>query len=197
AAAQRGATRRWVVASSSYAAHALYVRAGMFDRATLYPLRGHVEALLALPGPASGSHVERPVACGEWLDRLDALDREVRGAAHPEDHAFFLELPDAQCRAITRARGELAGYVYYWEGGHIGPLAAAEPELQLALLRLAAEGLRASGADTVTLHVPSVDETVLGTLMSRRFVIRRLNTLMASGVWGKLDRYLPSGGVLM
>jgi ribosomal protein S18 acetylase RimI-like enzyme len=197
AAEARGATRRWVVASSSYAAHALYLRAGMYDRATLYPLRGPIEALLALPRPAGAARVQRPAPCQEWLDRLDALDRDVRGAAHREDHAFFLDLPDARCRVISGARDGVRGYVYYWDGGHLGPLAAAEPELQLSLLRLAADELRASNIDAVTLHVASVNETVLSALMGRRFTIRRLNTLMASGVWGKPDRYLPSGGVLM
>lgn len=197
AAEARGATRRWVVASSSYAAHALYVRAGMYDRATLYPLRGPIEALLSLPLPPGVVGVVPAGTCAGARDHLDALDRDVRGAARPEDHDFFQELPDARCRAFVDERGRFEGYVYYWDGGHIGPVAAVEPERQLGLLRIAAEGLRASGVDTVTLHVPSLNETVLSILLSRRFVIRRLNTLMASGAWGKLDRYVPSGGVLM
>ncbi len=197
AAETRGAARRWVVASSSLAAHALYLRAGMYDRATLYPLLGPVRALLTLPEPPSQARVKRPTLCDGWLHRLNALDRAVRGAARPEDHAFFLESPDAHCEAFVDEAGGVLGYVYYWDSGHIGPSAASEPELLLDLLRIAARGLDRSGVDVITLLVPSLNPVVLSVLLQRRFVIRRLDTLMTSGVWGALDRYLPSGGVLM
>lgn len=197
AAEARGARRRWVVASSSYAAHALYLRAGMYDRAILYPLRGPLEALLALPSSTGVAHVLPVRSHIQWRERLDAVDREVRGAAHPEDHAFLLALPDAHCQALVDEHGQMKGYVYHWDGGHIGPMAAVDPELQLWLLELAGRSLRPSRTDAVTLHVPSTNETVLSALIGRRFVIRRLNSLMASGTWGKLDRYVPSGGVLM
>ncbi|HXH83835.1 MAG TPA: GNAT family N-acetyltransferase [Candidatus Tectomicrobia bacterium] len=197
AADSRGAARRWVVASSSLAAHALYLRAGMYDRATLYPLQGPVRALLTLPEPPSQARVKRPTLCDGWLHRLNALDRTVRGAARPEDHAFFLESPDAHCEAFADEAGDLSGYVYYWDDGHIGPAAATEPELVPSLLRIAGSALDRSGVDAVTLLVPSLSTVALSALMERRFVIRRLNTLMSSAVWGALDRYLPSGGVLM
>ncbi|HXF50706.1 MAG TPA: GNAT family N-acetyltransferase [Dehalococcoidia bacterium] len=197
AADSRGAARWWVVASSSLAAHALYLRAGMYDRATLYPLLGPVQSLLTLPEPPSGARLKRPTLCDGWLHRLNALDRAVRGAARPEDHAFFLESPDSHCEALSDEGGDLLGYVYYWDGGHIGPAAATDPELLLDLLRVVASALDRSGVDAVTLLVPSLNTVALSALMERRFVIRRLDTLMSSGVWGALDRYLPSGGVLM
>lgn len=196
AADARGATRRWVVASSSVPAHALYLRHGMYDRALLYPLRGPLAALLTQPEPRSPLRLERPTACPEWLERMTELDRAVRGAGRPEDHEFFLGLPDSGCRALLDGQ-RMLGYVYFWQMGHIGPLAAAETSLALPLLRVAADRLRRMRVDSVTFHVPSCNETVLDFAMERRFVIRRINSLMTSGLWGRLDRYLPSGGVLM
>lgn len=193
----RGASRRWVVASSSHAARALYLRAGLYDRATLYTLQGPIRALLALPEPLAAARLRPAALCGAWLDRLSALDRAVRGAARSEDHAFFLHSLDARGEALVSESGEMLGYVYYWTHGQIGPMAATRSELQLDLLRIAGQGLSASGVDAVWLHVPSLNEVVLSTLIERRFVIRGLHALMASGSWGALDRYLPSGGVLM
>lgn len=193
----RGATRRWVVASSSFAAHALYLRAGLYDRATLYTLQGPVRALLALPEPSAAARLQRAALFAAWVDRLSALDRAVRGAARPEDHAFFLDSLDTHGEALVSQSGDVVGYVYYWPHGHIGPMAATQPDFQLHLLRIAGQELSTSGVDMVRLHVPSLNETALSTLIGRRFVIRRLDTLMTSGVWGALDRYLPSGGVLM
>ncbi len=53
---------------------------------------------------------------------LDALDREVRGSARPDDHVSFAELATGTAFLLN---DELVGYAYVWADGRIGPIASA------------------------------------------------------------------------
>lgn len=57
---------------------------------------------------------------------LDALDRELLGFAHPQDHAYDLRERPWLFRYRDDA-GRLAGYGYTGEVGRIGPIAVRDP----------------------------------------------------------------------
>lgn len=118
------------------------------------------------------------------------------GRRRDVDHRFWLREPMMVARALADPAGDLLGYVYFWPD-FIGPLVARTPPLQL--LRAAAEAQVAAGSAGVRLHVhvPGPSLTVLKALLERGFRIDHVNLFMSSRPFGRFDRYLPAGGVLL
>jgi GNAT superfamily N-acetyltransferase len=192
---RRGARIRAVSSSPDRPAQALYARAGMIPRFPLFTLEGLAEALLSLPAPRA--QVVRPQASSAWIARLGGLDEYVWGRRRDADHRFAHREMKLGCLAISAgAPEELAGYAYYCHG-QIGPLGARTPRLQLQLLRAAADALTAQGAGKLRITVPGVNAAVLIPLLEAGFRIDFSNLFMASRLFGRFDRYLPSGGTLL
>jgi GNAT superfamily N-acetyltransferase len=178
----RGSSAFSVIGSPHPAAQLLYLRASMFPLWTQLELTG---GRVPAPEPIRGVESLR-ADDGEWVD---ALDREVHGAARPEDHAFFRSQADGS--ALWR-EGRPRGYVYAWADGKVGPGAALAPS-DLAMLLRAAGG-RVPGP--ITVAVPSSNWTALRELVRVGCVPTGWNTFLASRPLGDGARYLSSGGAL-
>lgn len=193
----KGARIFSVVSSTSPAAQSLYMRSGMYGVGIGYRMAGPVEPLLALPGPDGNQ--KTIVDCSGWLDRIDDLDRGVFGAARRQDHELYLRGDRIFAGAsfgLTRD-GEFAGYAYADESGWVGPLAAPTPEGQLPLLRLCAAWLRDREVGDGRTYVLSLNPTLMHALLAAGWRIGGWTFLLASGPFGKFDRYHPSGGLLL
>lgn len=181
-----------VVASSYRSAQALYLRAGMAARMPVYVMGGPAAALRSLPSRRRGW--DRPTPAAEWMERLRDIDREVWAGPRDADHRFWLE------RAVPFAlqdRGRLLGYAYARQDGRIGPVAAREPELLLPLVRRAGEWIADHSEEPPRLQVPGTNVALLGPLLDAGFMIDTVNVLMSSEPFGRFDRYVISGGVLL
>jgi GNAT superfamily N-acetyltransferase len=178
----RGARAFSVVASPHPAAVTLYLRASMYPLWVQYELTGGEGTA---PDPPDGVEPLTDSDRG-WLDDLD---REVRGAARPEDHVLFRS--EATGVALRRY-GEPRGYVYVWPGGKVGPGVVREPSDTPVLLRAA----RHLASGPITVAVPSVNWSALRELVGLGLAPLGSNTFLASRPLGDGARYISSGGAL-
>ncbi len=209
----RGARVRCVTASSSPVAHGLYVRQGMLAAALGYRLSGPVDVLRAQPAAAAGQQavlVEVGALSADDIGRLIGerapLDRAVWGAERRQDHALFLEADNGfeeQAATFTLRDGsnadggELLGYGYAQDDGWFGMLAAREPGLQRPLLRMAGDWLTERGVERGRCYVLSHNATVMAALVDAGWRIDGWSYFLTSAPFGRFDRYVPSGGMLL
>jgi GNAT superfamily N-acetyltransferase len=176
----RGASAFATMASPHPAAQLLYLRASMFPMWVSMEMGG------------GGTRPDRPegvrdLAQGDQ-DWVDELDREVRGHARPEDHAFWRSEPGTAL-ALERPDGP-AGYVYVWPDGKVGPGAVRDAGDMPALVGAA----RHAGA--TTFPVPSANWRALGELVRLGFrPTGATTTFMSSRPLGDGGRYFPTGAL--
>lgn len=193
-----GARHFAVASSTSFAAQALYMRAGMLAAGIGYRLAGDVAVLQRLPEPTARR--KRIVDCTGWLDQMAVMDRDVFGAERRQDHVFYLSnesMPGDEASFGLSEGGHLIGYGYVESGGWIGPIAAREPEEQLPLLRMAGDWLAERGIQTAEVWVLTHNRTIMGVLMDGGWKIKSRTYFLTTGEFGKFDRYQPSGGALL
>ncbi len=184
-----------VVASSSDAAQSLYMRHGMFAAGIAYNLAGSVDALRALPPPDGNRKLV--VDCYGWQDRIATLDADVYGAERRADHELYLSGAYEQHAYALNRDGDLIGYGYASDTGHIGPLAAVAPDEQIALLRIAGDWLAAREIGEASAYVISTNHVVIRALLEAGWKINNHTYILASEPFGRFDRYIPSGGLLL
>jgi hypothetical protein len=190
-----------VVSSTSPVAQSLYMRSGMYSTGIGYRLSGPVEPLLRLPEPDANR--KRVVDCSGWQDQIAKLDAQVFGAERRQDHDLYLrqgqgDFPGSSF-ALTR-EGELLGYGYAqrhpW-GVSIAPIAAYEPDDQLALLRMGAEWVLEQDLSEAGMYVLSLNHTLMRALLGAGWRVSTWTFLLTSEPFGQFDRYHPSGGLLL
>jgi GNAT superfamily N-acetyltransferase len=179
----RDATTFSVVASPFPGAQKLYLRSSMYPLWTQHDLSGSFPARGMPPGVEELTDADQP-----WVDELD---REIRGTARPEDHAFWRGV--AKGFALRRD-GSSVGYVYGWEDGKVGPGGARDPSDIPSLLQVAASGIQEG--EKASVAVPSSNWTALRELTRLGFTPMGSNTFMASRPFGDPSRYISSGGAL-
>lgn len=122
--------------SAQPVSNGLYASLGIVPRMPLLNVIGRPrEAWLPpdLPGGITPARLTRDGGPGADLPPADeaeirALDREVVGFEHPQDHAFAASERPALF-AYRDASGRLQGYGYTSEVGRIGPIAVRDPAL--------------------------------------------------------------------
>lgn len=179
----RGASAFCTVSSPHPAAQLLYLRTSMF------PLWTQIEM-----GGGKDDRPRRPDGVRELTGTdqrwVDELDREVRGMARPEDHAFWRG-QDGSALALERA-GRPAGYLYVWPDGKIGPGAVRDP----ADVAVAIQAARHVATGPPIFAVPSTNWRALGELVRLGFApIAATNTFMASRALADGSRYFPTGAL--
>lgn len=186
-----------VTASTSQAAHGLYMRQAMYAVGVGYRLSGPVTPLRSLPDSAYNQ--ECVADCRGWQDAMAALDREVWGAERRQEHALFLAggFAEQETSFALTSGSALLGYGYAMDDGHIGPLAARTPEMQLPLLRMAADWLAERGVERGYCYCLSLNPTLMRAFLDAGWRIGGWSFLLASEPFGQFDRYLPSGGLLL
>jgi GNAT superfamily N-acetyltransferase len=134
---------------------ALYASYGIAPRMPVLDLRGEIgrpEAFPDLPSgivPVGFDEVAAGSSGGAGhralADAVDALDRELLGAAHPLDHRF-LRGEDRRGYLYRGPDGEPIGYGYASEAGRIGPIAVRDDTLLEAVIGHLAAAVPARGA---------------------------------------------------
>jgi len=149
----------------------LYAQRGMLPRIPIWRLVGEVRRWSAVPPlprsleavPFETIVVDGPEGGRRLEEMVNAVDRELIGAAHPADHAFLRR--DGRTGFLVRERGNgrIHGYVYGSGGGRLGPLAALDPELQPGLCGVAVREMPALG--TVAMWVPGTADRAMRALL--------------------------------
>jgi hypothetical protein len=178
--------------------NALYARRGMVPRIPAWRLIGEVRrwsAVPVLPDMLEAVPFEAVVAAdpdGErrLADAVDALDRQLIGAAHPEEHAWLRREGRAGFLVRERRGGRVAGYVYGSATGRLGPVAALDPALHPALIGVAVREIPMLGA--VAMWVPGSADVATRALLDAGL---RLDGFPALICWSRRDhpyeRYIP------
>ena len=130
----------------------LYASLGIVPRMPLFNLIGRPRPGAAWPALPDGIAVRRVAEFETWTSdpEVQALDREILGFAHPQDHAFVLGEP-RRAFAVRTANGRLAGYGYAGDVGRVGPIAVNAPGLLAPVLGHLLRTVEPRGASSVWL----------------------------------------------
>lgn len=170
-------------------AQGLYIRNGLFPRFPIYNVSVARERLIGrLQGPQF-----RAVPLAETVSDLRSLARidvEVLGVSREKHHRYLIN--DSATKGVCLYAGDdCVGYAYVSTGGHIGPLAVAQPDaLDRAFrtaLNLAVEG----GSSKVSAFLPGTSETALGIAIEQGMHITLPMLLMSERDAGSWAGYLP------
>ena len=185
--------------------NALYSRYGIVPRMPLLSISGYVTDPGTLPGLPSGITAVRfeeivaglPGGTGhrELGETVGALDRELLGAEHPQDHRF-LRVEGRHGFLYRDASGAARGYGYASESGRIGPLAVRDSDLIGAALGHLLQAVQSRGAQAV--WVPGAAGAAVTTLLRAGLRFEDFPILIGwDRPFADFERYLPiSPGLL-
>jgi ribosomal protein S18 acetylase RimI-like enzyme len=174
---------RVIVATTDVRALGRYLKAGLTARTPILSLIGPVEPSW---GDASPSR-EAITADGETLAEVAELDRANagfdRGSALPW-------LADSREAILFRRDGRAIGYAFVGARG-VGPIGAADPEDQPAILDEVLRRAPRAGIETIGFEVPMTNGVALRHLLARGLKIDPFMTLLLSNrEFGRMDRYI-------
>jgi GNAT superfamily N-acetyltransferase len=175
--------------------NALYASLGMVPRVPLFNLVGRpAPGWTAGPLPAGVLAVPWSADDPELDVERDALDLEIVGFRHPQDHAFVRG--DGRGRFAYVDDGALVGYGYASEVGRVGPIAARRPDLLGPILGHLLTAVEPRGASSVWLPGSADGAIVAGLDAGLR--IEGFPTLLCwSAAFADFGRYVPiSPGLL-
>jgi len=128
--------------SAQPVSNGLYARRGMLPRVPVWRLLGEPRRWSAIPPlPATLESVpfetmaaDGPEGSRRLAGTVEALDREIVGISHPQDHEYLRR--DGRTGFLVRERGtgRALGYGYGTSAGRLGPVAALDPALHPAIL---------------------------------------------------------------
>jgi len=138
--------------SAQPVSNGLYASLGIVPRMPLFNLVGRPDPGSSWPALPDAISAERVGDNEAWAGDAEvaALDQELLGFSHPEDHRFVLEEP-RRAFAYRGADGRLAGYGYAGDVGRVGPIAVARPELLAPVLGHLLRTVEPRGASSVWL----------------------------------------------
>jgi len=141
----------------------LYASLGIVPRMPLFNLVGRPDPRSAWPALPDAITAERVGDSERWAGDAEvaALDRELLGFSHPEDHRFVLDEP-RRAFAYRAADGRLAGYGYAGDVGRVGPIAVTRPELLAPVLGHLLRAVEPRGASSVWLAGDAGDAIAIG-----------------------------------
>jgi GNAT superfamily N-acetyltransferase len=130
----------------------LYASLGIVPRIPLFNLIGRPSPNASWPALPEGMRAERITDHEAWRadPEVHALDGEVLGFAHSQDHGFVLEEPRHPF-AYRSTDGRLAAYGYAGDVGRVGPIAVTNPELLAPVLGHLLRAVQPRGASSVWL----------------------------------------------
>lgn len=185
--------------------NALYASVGMVPRVPLLNLIGlpeRADAFGELPSgvvPVSFETIasESPGGDGHrrLADAVDALDRELLGAAHPQDHRF-LRQESRRGWLYHGPDGTPVGYGYASEAGRIGPVAVRDETLLSPVLGHLSSAVVPRGA--FALWLPGTADRAVVPALRAGFRLDQFPLLLCwDRPFADLARYLPiSPGLL-
>jgi GNAT superfamily N-acetyltransferase len=178
-------------------ANALYAGYGLVPRMPLLSLVGRPagpDEFGPLPAGVEAVPLDHPEADRELADAVDALDREVVGFAHPEDHRF-LRL-EGRRGFLFRAGERVLGYGYAAESGRVGPIAVRDEALLAPALGHVLAAVEPRGASA--LWVPGLADRAVVPLLRGGFRLDQFPVLVCwTRPFADFRRYVPiSPGLL-
>jgi L-amino acid N-acyltransferase YncA len=183
----------------------LYSRFGIVPRLPLMSISGYVtnpEVLPDLP-PGTVAVPFETIASGppggpghtELTSAVNALDRELLGVEHPQDHRF-LRMEGRHGYLYRDTIGATIGYGYTWETGRVGPLAVRDEAFVAPALGHLLRAVPSRGAQAV--WVPGAAGSAVELLLSAGLRFEDFPILLSwSRPFADFGRYLPiSPGLL-
>jgi hypothetical protein len=130
----------------------LYASLGIVPRMPLFNLVGRPRPRSSWPALPIDVAAEQVADAQAWRrdPEVGALDREILGFAHPQDHAFVLEEPRRVFAYRTRD-GRLVGYGYAGDVGRVGPIAVRDSAMLAPVLGHLLAAVEPRGASSVWL----------------------------------------------
>ncbi len=203
-----GAFLATAIDSAQPISNGLYSRYGIVARLPLSSVSGYVthpEALPELPPGISAVPFEA-IAAGppggpghtELTSAVNALDLELLGVEHPQDHRF-LRVEGRHgflYRDASGASGAIQGYGYASETGRIGPVAVLDERLIGPVVAHLLRAVPARGAQAV--WVPGAAGAVVELLLAAGLRFEDFPILLAwNRPFADFERYVPiSPGLL-
>jgi len=177
--------------------NALYAARGMTPRVPVWRLSGEVRRWAALPAPPTGTEAipfevleaRADDGAARLAVLLAELDRDLLGFSHPADHGYLRR--EGRAGVLLReTSGRVLGYAYVSSVGRLGPVAAVDPELHPALIRLALRETPVAGP--IGTWVPGTADVTLRALLRAGL---RMETFPAVLCWSRaahpFERYVP------
>jgi GNAT superfamily N-acetyltransferase len=169
---------------------AFFLRLGIGLRVPVVSISGEIPREDELARMAAGDYrfSAKPIETRLHSGAIDALDREIRGTARPEDHLGFVELATGTAFILD---DELVGYIYVWPDGRIGPAAAASAAYLRQFFAFALMSLRRTyGASWCTAFVPGSNIRILRLATRIGLSVRRVHAFAADRPDTELSRYV-------
>jgi GNAT superfamily N-acetyltransferase len=168
----------------------LYIQNGMYPREPLY----FMSAPASGPKMSLGRETCEVVPVGpldQSKDWIGYIDEEVLGFRRDIHHGFLLNGVAARAVQITH-HGNLAGYAYISEGGHIGPLAIVPGADENAVVGAAIRCALEDHPQQISMIVPGAADAVMTTASDLGFRILEPYVLLSEKPFGNWQCYLPS-----
>lgn len=184
------ATRSGLLEPAELGGLAFFLRRGVALQAPIVDVSGAIPHENELARMAAGDYrfVTEPLDPVGHRMAIGQLDREVRGSARPLDHLYFCENGGG---FIFRRDEELAGYVYVWPSGRIGPMASASQTYLVQFFAFALATLRQSyGATWCTAMVPGTNIRVMRAAMRAGLSLESVRLFASEGGMLDLSRYV-------
>lgn len=150
-----------VIEADDVASLAFFLRRGMGLHVPILRITGEIPKEEELMPLAAGDYRFQTIPLDPRRQQfeIDALDREVRGSARPNDHVTFSQLATGTAFVLN---DEIVGYVYVWPDGRIGPMVAASGAYLMQFFGYALISLqRAYGASWCMALVPGSNIRVM------------------------------------
>jgi GNAT superfamily N-acetyltransferase len=191
--------------SAQPVSNALYASLGIVPRMPLLSVVGRPERLEALGALPSGMSVIpfEEIAGGppdqdghrRLVEEIDAIDREIAGFAHPQDHRF-LRVDGRRGFLFLDPGGSAIGYGYASEVGRVGPVAVRDEALVAPVLGHLLRAVEPRGASA--LWMPGHAGPAVEGLLRAGFRLEGFPVLLCwSRPFADFSRYLPiSPGLL-
>jgi GNAT superfamily N-acetyltransferase len=181
--------------SAQPVSNGLYAKLGIIPRVPMFHLAGRPPEGWTPPPLPDGVIALNLPATASIQEQIDALDVEVGGFAHPQDHAFALRSRPARF-GYRDADGRLVGYGYTSEVGRIAPIVALDEALAGAILGHLLATVVPRGASAI--WVPGSAGSVMSTALEAGLRIEDFPLLLC---WSEplidFSRYIPfSPGLL-
>jgi GNAT superfamily N-acetyltransferase len=196
--------------SAQPVSNGLYSRFGIVPRLPVFNLVGNARPGILAPLPAGvfatsfaelehGSRPDAPPGTGPAAARLEqtiaAIDRDVLGYAHPQDHAY-LRAGSRSGFLYRTAEGRPLGYGYHSEAGRFGPVALLDETLTAPVIGHLLEAVKSRGATTV--WIPGANDRAMVALLRAGL---RIEGFPAQLCWTRpfaaFDRYIPASLALL
>jgi GNAT superfamily N-acetyltransferase len=190
-ARKSGATNRALITFTfNTVSQGLYIRNGLFPRFPIYNFSVTRDLLMdRLQGGPKFRHAPLKETASD-LNKIARIDGRVLGVSREKHHRYLIN--DKATKGVGLYVGDdCVGYAYVSSGGHIGPLAVAQPDALGTAFRTALSLATESGSSRVSAFLPGASETALKIAVEHGMRITFPMLLMSTRDFGDWRGYLP------